>query len=324
MNDNKLIKKVLFLILMYGIPSFALLFGLFTLSILRSQNNDLQYLINEVNMESKIEKVNALLSNTNTDITPLDILLKNGENINSIETEFNNTYDLLNSDNTDKQSELDDLNKKKNEIKTKNDELLVQYNALSSHLIKNVITINQYPKYPNGCELVALDILLKYYNVNASVDDIIKVLPMGKTPYYSNGKLYGGNPNYEFLGDPRLTSGWGIWDKGLAKVAENFKPNVINGTGMDFDEILKLVYNDRPVVVWTSINLINPYIANKWIYKETGEQIVWKRFNHAVVVIGYNKDNIIISDPINGKIRYMNRTKFINVYNFMGKRAIYY
>ena len=93
---------------------------------------------------------------------------------------------------------------------------------------------------------------------------------------------------------------------------------------MDFEEIIKLVYHDRPVIVWTSINLLKPYIAKTWYNSKYGETIYWKNYNHAVVVIGYNDNEIIISDPINGKIRNMNRKKFIDVYNYMGKRTIYY
>ena len=93
---------------------------------------------------------------------------------------------------------------------------------------------------------------------------------------------------------------------------------------MDFQEVIKLVKNNRPVIVWTSINSINPYISKSWIYKPTGETITWKNWNHAVVVIGYTENTIIISDPINGQIRNMNRQTFINIYNFMGKKALYY
>lgn len=110
----------------------------------------------------------------------------------------------------------------------------------------------------------------------------------------------------------------------MAITANKFKPDVINGTGMEFDTIIKLIKNNRPVIVWTSINLKTPYVHKTWIYKPTGEVITWKNYNHAVVVIGYTENTIIVSDPINGKIRSFDKEKFINVYNYMGKRAIYY
>ena len=323
--NKLLIKKILFIIIVYGIPSFILLFGLYTLSYLKEQNRNMKSIINNVNLNNKINEVNNLLDSNNfKGIKKLNILLSANDELDKISNTISDNYNDLLDEYSKKNKELNDLTTVKKFVSTINTSLKQEYNSIRSHTIKNVVTINQFPKYPNGCELVALDILLKYYGVNVTVDEIISATPIGKTPYYSNGVLYGGNPNYEFLGNPKSYSGWGIWDKGLANVANKFKPNVINGTGMDFEDILKLVYNDRPVIVWTSISLIKPYVANKWTDPKTGEQIVWKRFNHAVVVIGYNDNEIIISDPINGKIRYMNRKKFIDVYNFMDKKVIYY
>lgn len=324
---NKLIiKRILFITLLYGIPAFALLLGLLTLSYLKVQNRNMEYLINEVNLSNKIEEINNLLNSDNFEnLKKIDVLFqyKNTE-LNNINNSFTSDYNELNDIYKEKNIELSSLNIVLNYLQAENEKLNLEYESIKSHTINNVITINQYPAYPNGCELVALDILLKYYNVDVSVDDIIIATPIGKTPYYSNGVSYGGDPNYTFLGNPRSYSGWGIWDKGLESIANSFKPGVINGTGMEFDEVLKLVYNDRPVIVWTSINLYSPFVSKKWIVPETGETIYWKSYNHAVVVIGYNENEIIISDPINGKIRNMDRSRFINIYNFMDKRAIYY
>ena len=116
----------------------------------------------------------------------------------------------------------------------------------------------------------------------------------------------------------------GIYDQGLSYVANKFKPNIINGTGMDFSKIYGLIDSGRPVVVWTSVNLKDPYEHKSWISDKTGNTITWKRFNHAVVVIGYNDDFIVVSDPIDGKIKYFNKDRFIYCYNFMGRRALYY
>lgn len=226
---------------------------------------------------------------------------------------------------------LDRKNYELNEDKRLKDRLIFDYNGLTSkyesvcaHTIKGVSTINQYPEYPNGCEFVALAILLQYYNIDVSVDDIIERSPMGRAPYVEDGVLYGGDPNVEYLGDPRSYNGWGIWDRGLRSVAESFKRDAINGTGMPFEEIVKLILRDRPVIVWTSIDLGDPYILMEWTYPPTCETIVWKNYNHAVVVIGYTDDSVIVSDPIDGSVRSFDRSRFIAVYDYMGRRAIYY
>ena len=67
-----------------------------------------------------------------------------------------------------------------------------------------------------------------------------------------------------------------------------------------------------------------PYISQSWIYEPTGETIYWKANEHAVVIIGYTEDKVIISDPINGKAKYQSKSIFKERYNYYGKKALYY
>lgn len=88
--------------------------------------------------------------------------------------------------------------------------------------------------------------------------------------------------------------------------------------------MLNIVKDNRPVLVWTSTNLSKPYISKSWTYKDTGETIKWIAGEHAVVVIGYNDSQIIVSDPYTGTIRYFDKELFKSRYNYLGKRALYY
>lgn len=45
---------------------------------------------------------------------------------------------------------------------------------------------------------------------------------------------------------------------------------------------------------------------------------------HSVVVIGYNKNKVFVSDSYTGKIESYNRKQLEKVYKLYGKRAIYY
>ena len=166
--------------------------------------------------------------------------------------------------------------------------------------------------------------LLKYYGVSVTPNDIINKLEKGKTPYTKDDVTYGGNPELEFIGDPRTQNSYGVYEKPIAKVASTYKSGIINATGSSFDEILKIVKSGRPVLAWTSIGLSTPHISTSWIYEPTGETIYWKSGEHAVVIIGYTTDKIIISDPIGGKIKYQSLSLFRERYNYFGKKALYY
>lgn len=202
---------------------------------------------------------------------------------------------------------------------------LVKENAeKNSFYISNVPFINQYPNYPTGCESVALTILLKYYGVSVTPDDIITRLPKGSTPIEKNGKVYGGNPEVEFIGNPYSLNAYGVYEKPIAKVAEQYKSGIKIATGTNFEKILEIVKTGKPVMVWTSMYLAVPYISQSWIYEPTGETIYWKANEHAVVIIGYTEDKVIISDPIDGKAKYQSKSIFKERYNYYGKKALYY
>ena len=190
--------------------------------------------------------------------------------------------------------------------------------------IDGVKSINQFPDYPVGCESVALQILLNYYGVDVSADDIVNELKKGDRPHYEGETLSGGNPEVEFVGDPRDIHSYGVYEKPIADVANKFKPGIKNITGTDLIDLFKLVDEGYPIQVWSSIKLINPFVSQKWIYKTTGETISWKAQLHSVVLIGYSDDVVVVSDPDVGAIREFDRIKFEEVYNYFGKRALYY
>lgn len=190
--------------------------------------------------------------------------------------------------------------------------------------IESVPAVNQFPDYPVGCESVALYELLKAYNVDVTVEDIVEKLRKGYAPYEENGILYGGDPEIEFLGDPRDYRGWGVYEKPIEDVANLFKPGIKNITGASLDDVLKLVKEGFPVQVWITIKLTESFISRKWINKETGKEIEWKRNLHSVVVVGYSDKYVVVADPDIGAIKRYDRKTFEDRYNYLGKRALYY
>jgi len=161
--------------------------------------------------------------------------------------------------------------------------------------------MNQYPKYPVGCESVALYTLLKYYDVDITIQKIIDILEKGERPHYENDVMYGGDPEREFLGDPKDVYSYGVFENPIMDVANKFKEGIKNATGKSLDEVLDLVKKGFPVQIWASIDAKKPSISDKsWIDRKTGNKIFWKRPEHSLVVIGYSKDKVVVSDPDKG------------------------
>ena len=241
------------------------------------------------------------------------------------EDEVNNLMDSVFNDYNALVAEIEELKILNSQYK----ELLFQNKDYEfsniSFIINGVRLINQYSiGYPSGCESVALTILLNYHGIDVSVKDVVEKLKKGDKPYYENDIKYGGNPYEEFVGHPSDENSYGVYDKPIEEVANEFKKGIINATGTDLDEILNIVSQNRPVVVWNSMYLATPYISEKWIYKNTGEVIKWFANEHATVIIGYTDTQIITSDSLTGTIKYFDKNKFETIYNILGKRALYY
>lgn len=192
-------------------------------------------------------------------------------------------------------------------------------------IIKEIMKINQYSiGYPTGCESAALTILLNYWNENVTIEEVVGLLKKGDAPHYENNVRYGGNPYIEFIGNPTDPNSYGVYDKPIEEIANKLKPEIINGRGMSLNEVLQIVKQNRPVIVWNTMDLKVPYISDTWIYKPTGERINWLSSLHAIVIIGYTETNVIVSDSLTGTIRYFDKNIFENRYNAFGKRALYY
>ena len=193
-----------------------------------------------------------------------------------------------------------------------------------TYKIENFPTYYQFPDYPNGCESAALYNLLRFYKINITMSQIVNDLKKGDGPYIENELYYGGNPNIEFVGDPRDSHGYGVYQKPIINVANKYKSGMIDYTGHSFDDVLKIVKKGIPVQIWASVGMQNTEVCISWIYKETGEKIDWICKLHSVVVIGYNKNYVFISDSYTGNIESYSRKQVEKIFNLFGKRAIYY
>ena len=245
------------------------------------------------------------------------------ENKSRIEN-LQNTINDLNHENQNIKDEIEIKQKELNAFLEEQRRKELERLEATTVKIENEITYSQFPNYPTGCESVALYILLKYNGIETTPDEIINRLKKGDLPYKIEDEMYGGNPELEFVGDPRNDYSYGVLNTPIAEVANTFKGNVQNREGLELDEALNIVSENRPVMVWTTINNLSSRISAIWIYRPTGEKIYWKENEHAVVIIGYNDEQVIVSDPYTGRITRYNRNIFRENYNYMGKRAVYY
>lgn len=228
---------------------------------------------------------------------------------------------------------INELKENKSTLTSEIKKLKQEYNTLyvkmqntALYQVENFPTFDQRKDYPNGCESIALYLLLKYHGVHVTPDEIINKLRKGASPYISNGVKYGADPEIEFVGDPKSKSGYGVFENPIIDVANQFKSGIIKATGKSLDEVLEIVKSGKPVQVWASSYQRTPTKCNTWTSTSDNSKktITWYCHFHSLVLIGATSSKVIVSDPLTGTIVNYDKAKFEYAYNFYGRRAIYY
>ena len=189
----------------------------------------------------------------------------------------------------------------------------------------NVMEYCQHPDYPTGCESAALYMLLKYYGVNVTMEQIVTALPKEPLPYYENGSVYGGDPERGFIGDPRSAYSYGVFNEPIAQTAAKFKVGVKTKEGVTVGELAEIVKSGSPVVAWYTTDPQKGIRYNdSWFDYKTGKLIKWPAGEHAVVVCGVDGDYLTYRDPNTGSSVTMTKTRFSSIFTELGGRVVYY
>jgi len=191
----------------------------------------------------------------------------------------------------------------------------------------NAPIISQYPELRSGCEITTLAMLVQYYGINKSKLDLLPEMKYDKTPVKmdSNKKIiYWGNPNLGFVGDVTgRTKGFGIYHTSLLELLMKYIPTAIDLTGKSFEMLEDKIAEGIPVEVWTTINYQE---SVDWIEWDTSIGPIRTTFSeHAVLLVGYDKDNVYVNDPLTGLSQMkINKALFIRTWEMMEKQAVSY
>lgn len=184
--------------------------------------------------------------------------------------------------------------------------------------------------YPTGCESVSAVMLLRYWGVDVSVDEFIDYYLRCSELRQRNGQTYGPSPEQRFIGDPRENTGYGCYAPVIGRAVKDLLAGerddlaVGNRCGQELSELAKK-YIDRqvPVLIWATINMVEPYEGARWINPRDGSTVTWIANEHCLVLVGYDEDNYYCNDPYghNGVIR-VPRDLLERRYEQMGKQAL--
>lgn len=186
----------------------------------------------------------------------------------------------------------------------------------------NVPLENQMPDLPNGCEVTSLSMLMNYYGIKVSKNELAETIQ--HVDSFTDGGKYRGNPHQGFVGHMTIANaGWCVYNEPLYNVARKYTSHIENITGSDFLSLLKLVSTGHPVMIitTTTFNKVN----NMQTWDTNTGKINVTPSSHACVITGYSKPKkvVYVNNPYGYKNQPVNWKNLQASYNQQGRQALY-
>lgn len=178
------------------------------------------------------------------------------------------------------------------------------------------------PALENGGGITALSMLLNYYRVGTSKNELAKKLPI--EPYEKDG-LHG-DPTKGFVGNLEKGEALGVLAEPIAKVAqeivgENYQ--VVMSDQMPFEELLEQVQKNRPVWITASKDLKVPRNGDYQQWPTEAGMMNMPKYIHAVVIVGMDQYRVYVNDPLGEEEKELKIGEMKDIYEKMGSQSIY-
>lgn len=180
-------------------------------------------------------------------------------------------------------------------------------------------TVNQFPELPTGCEVTSAAMLLNFYGIEVTKEELADKIPKAELPSYEDGVIKGESPNQYFIGDPFNDYSFGVFHKPIYNLLNHYL-QMEDMTGYKFQDILDRVKDGYPVLAWVTVDLVDIDYEISWYVEE--ELFWWPKNEHAVLITDIYKDVIVISDPYGGTKKAFDLQRFEEIWIAMGSQAI--
>jgi uncharacterized protein YvpB len=189
--------------------------------------------------------------------------------------------------------------------------------------------VSQLPELPRGCEVTSLAMLLNYAGVKVDKMELADKVKKDQTPKtVISGTVHFGNPNEGFVGNMYSLNepGYGVYHTPIAELAENYLPGRIKDLSNSNFEDLKLYLSDgKPI--WVVTNTLYQKLGDEQFttWETPTGQVKVTNKEHAVLLTGYDQQNIYFNDPLTGeKNKKAPMADFKESWVQMGSQAITY
>lgn len=190
------------------------------------------------------------------------------------------------------------------------------------HLEAPLVNQMDYPVLYNGCEVTSLAMLLNYYGVPVTKNELAEKID--KVPFIDEEGFHG-NPSEGFVGDVvGYSEGLGVFHQPIAKLLKTYVPTerVQDISGESFQKVLEAMAQGNPVWVITTTNYEKP---EELLAVETRSGVVEITYSiHSVLLVGYDEEYLYLNDPYGYENVAVSKTTFEESWAAMGSQAVYY
>jgi uncharacterized protein YvpB len=205
-------------------------------------------------------------------------------------------------------------------IKHRRIELEEKESLVPESKLLDVPLLNQLdaPRLKNGCEVTSLAMILNFYEIKVTKNELAEKIAKVPLNYPNNLK---GNPNFGFVGDMANGPGLSVYNGPIYDLAKEYVgEKAVNLTNLPFEDLLKKVGRGVPVWVITTMNLAPGVEFREWNTPQGKVKITLS--GHSVVITGYDEHYIYVNDPHGYKNRKIEKQTFISAWEEMGRQAI--
>jgi uncharacterized protein YvpB len=180
--------------------------------------------------------------------------------------------------------------------------------------------------YALSCEEAALRMALAYEGINVTEDQIFATMGIDyRQPYYDSSGFRWGDPYAQFVGDPNGSevnhTGYGSYNEAVARTAGQLGGHPIaSGERVSPQTIYQAVLNGHPVIAWVPFDWTAHSTSTYFAFD--GRPIRFGApYEHAVVVVGVNGDQLLMNNPWTGQ-EWISKSTFESAFNMFNQMAV--
>ena len=210
--------------------------------------------------------------------------------------------------------------------------------ASSGSTVKKLLNVEPLlqDNYPSGCEIYASVTLLNYYGF--SVDDIEFVENyLHAEPISNDGESeYAPSLYSAFAGSPEF--GYGVYAPSLKSSIDQYLSDyhadltAKTESNCTLDDLCKRHINStRPVIIWGTTDMEEPYDYIDWIIDyaddqsslKKGDTFHWPTTEHCMVLVGYDEEQYYFADSLDATVVSYPKEPCEQAFKALGSQAIY-